>query len=364
MSVLPQLERELLAAHARRQARRMSPIARLRPARGGAAVLLASAVAVAIAALAVVLVRPGHPGPSGQSGHSVHSTPPASPGPPTGPPKPLFGAHPSRRQTQELDYLYHAEGTAERRDRACQGVAPGNRTPTVSQGSPAPALLSILGVLRRPALPSDRLPTRVVGLQHTVIPNGSLPPARDIYVRYIRRARWRFGAGYYVVPAGNVNQQSPVPARCAAEQRAALMQELAHVAPSMRAAVLAVEPRFQANQRQAARPYPGVCLLALNSTGGGDVGCGSSVSDIETGHTISTGGPTGVGVVYGLVPDGVATVTVYYRGRNPGHPITVHAIGNVFIVPDPRQRFPNEGFPSKMVWRSASGAVLKTISGP
>jgi hypothetical protein len=87
------------------------------------------------------------------------------------------------------------------------------------------------------------------------------------------------------------------------------------------------------------------------------------VTEIESGHTVSTGGPTGVGVVYGLVPDGVATVTVYYPGPYPGHPITAHAIANVFIVPDPRQRFPDEGFPAKMVWRSPNGTVIKTISG-
>jgi hypothetical protein len=186
-----------------------------------------------------------------------------------------------------------------------------------------------------------------------------VPRVKQIYVRYIRRARWRFGAGYFIVPAGNIDPVALIPERCAAEQQRALQQELPQIPARLRAGALALEPLYLANWRYDRLPHPGVCLLALNSTGGGDVGCGMTASDIESG-TVWTGGPTGVGVVYGLVPDGVATVTVYYRGRRP---ITVHAIDNVFIVPDPGRRFPNDGFPDKMVWRSATGTVIQTISG-
>jgi hypothetical protein len=317
------------------------------------------AVAVAVVAVAIVLVRPAHPA----TPPSAQSTPnPNGPAPPA--PKPLLPPHPSRQQQQEVDYLYHATGDVDRSDHACRGTPPGQRRQfTVSNGAPPSALLSILGVLRRPAQPTDALPTRVVGLDHQVIPNGSLPPAKDIYVHYIRRARWRFGAGYYVVPAGNVNQSGPIPSRCYAEHREALERELQHVPVGLRRPTLALEPRFLAGWRYSTLPYAGVCLLALNSTGGGDVGCGSSVSDIESGHTLSTGGPTGVPVAYGLVPDGVATVTYYLAGRHAGHPITVHAIGNVFIVPLGRHA-PQDGFPAKMVWRSATGEMIKTISGP
>jgi hypothetical protein len=186
-----------------------------------------------------------------------------------------------------------------------------------------------------------------------------VPRVKQIYVRYIRRARWRFGAGYFIVPAGNIDPVALIPERCAAEQQRALQQELPQIPARLRAGTLALEPLYLANWRYDRLPHPGVCLLALNSTGGGDVGCGMTASDIESG-TVWTGGPTGVGVVYGLVPDGVATVTVYYRGRRP---ITVHAIDNVFIVPDPGRRFPNDGFPDKMVWRSATGTLIQTISG-
>ncbi len=350
MTILPQLESELLSAHARRAARRRPCRDRIAP--GAVATLLAVSVAIAVAGVAIVLTRHGHSG--GGSGPS--HPPPASPAPP-------LPTNPTRTQRQEESYLYRAAATGFRR---CGGgpLAEVNRQPTTSQGAPSQALLSILGVLRRSAQSTDRLPTRVVGRDHQVIPNGSLPPAKDIYVRYIRRARWRFGAGYYIVPAGDVTQVGPTSAACYAAQRRALNQELPHIPKRLRAGTLALEPSFLASQRAFGAPRPGICLLALNSTGGGDVGCGDTVSDIEQGRSIGSGGPTGVGVVYGVVPDGVATVSLYYRGRYPGHPETVHAIGNVWIVPDPGQRFPNDGFPQKIVWRSANGTVLKTIKGP
>jgi hypothetical protein len=77
-------------------------------------------------------------------------------------------------------------------------------------------------------------------------------------VRYIRRARWRFGAGYYVVPAGDIDPIAPIPARCDAEQRRALEQELPTIPAKLRAGTLALEPLFLANQDYTNLPHPGV----------------------------------------------------------------------------------------------------------
>ena len=69
--------------------------------------------------------------------------------------------------------------------------------------------------------------------------------------------------------------------------------------------------------------------------------------------------PTGVGVVDGLVPDRVRTVTFEY----PRHrPVTVLVINNVFIVR--RQGLPNHGFPNTIVWRAADGRIIKVIHRP
>jgi len=324
----------------------------------GVPLVLGVAVSIAIAAVVLFVARHGQPSaPSGQPG----STPPPASGPPAFP-------HLNRTQRKELVYLEKADGTVSRQDRGCRpaplGLGDPSRKPSLSQGSPSAGTLAILGVLRRAEAPSDRLPPRIIGAppnQHTY-PNGTIPPVHGVYIHYVRKARHRYGANYYLAPAENVNLNRPLPERCYSEQRAALRSELPGIPPTLRAGTLALESRYLTYQRQLARPYPGVCLIAINDTGNGDGGCpGYSVSQIEAGHTLSSGAPAGVPVVYGIAPDGVRTVTFYYKGKYPGHPLTVLAINNVYILHNPHQRFPNYGFPDKLVWRSASGTVLKTI---
>jgi hypothetical protein len=193
-----------------------------------------------------------------------------------------------------------------------------------------------------------------------VYPDGTYPPLKGIYVRYIRKTRHRFGANYYLVPAADANTLSPVPERCYAEQRSALRHELPTIPANLRQAALSLQPRYIAQERASLRPYPGVCLSAINDTGNGD-GCSSgySLSQIEAGHTLTSGGPTGVGVVYGLAPTGVRTVTLYYPKRTPQ---TVLAINNVFILHNPGQKLPHNGLPDKLVWRGTAGQLIKTIT--
>ena len=65
-------------------------------------------------------------------------------------------------------------------------------------------------------------------------------------------------------------------------------------------------PRLRTPQH---RPYPGVCLAALNDTGNGDGGGCYALSQIKAGHTLTGGAPGGIPVVYGLAPEGVHSVT-------------------------------------------------------
>jgi hypothetical protein len=325
-------------------------------------IVVAVSTTIAVSAVALVLL-----------GHKPPSTPPNQPGgspPPTSGP-PAF-PHLSHTQRKELVYLDRAQGAVFRADRACGAVpqpltAPG-RKPSLSQGSPPSAVLAILGLLRRPKTPSDRLPPRIIGVppDQQVYPNGTIPPVKDVYVRYIRYARHRDGANYYIVPASNVNPRPPLPERCYREAHAALLRELPRIPARLRAGTLALEPRYLAYLRASTAPYPGVCLLALNATGNGDGGCGTSASasQIEGGHTLSSGAPGGVPVVYGLAPDGVRSVTFYYGGRYPGHPLSVLVINNVYVLHDPGDRLPGEGLPDKLVWRASSGAAIKTITFP
>lgn len=318
--------------------------------------------AVAIAVLALTLL---HHARAGNASDGPASPPPSSNGPIQ-----LLPSNPNRTQRQEITYLYGAQDNAARQDQVCNsdrslaGLGNPGRRPSLSQAAPSTATLAILGVLRRPAVASDKLPPRLIGSppHQQVYPDGTVPPVKDVYIRYVRKARHRFGANYYVVPAGDVNPLVPVPARCWAEQRAALQRELPTIPPRLRAGVLALEPLFIAQQRHNELPYPGVCLIGINDTGNGGGGCdaGGSLSQIENGTgAMPSAAPTGVGVVDGLVPDGVRTVTFEYQRHRA---VTVLAINNVFIVR--RQGLPNYGFPNTIVWRVADGRTIKVIHRP
>ena len=184
-----------------------------------------------------------------------------------------------------------------------------------------------------------------------------------MYVRYIRKARHRFGANYYLAPAENVNLRPPIPERCYREQESALHQELPHIPPKLRAGALALEPRYLAYQRRSTDPYPGVCLLALNGTGNGDGGCGAggSLAQIENGQAVSGGAPTGAEVYYGLAPDGVRSITFDFYSKYVHHPVTALVISNVFIVRNYRGRL---GPIAKEIWRAPDGRIIKMIHRP
>ena len=346
MTLLPQLERELLAAHARHR-RRRSLASKVFGAGG---VALATAVAVAVAAVVILAARHSHPV---SSGGGPSSPPPAASGP-------LLPSNPTSRQRREEKYLYAALSGVTRRDRTCSLVSSAlTQRATTSQGSPSQALLSILGVLRRPAQVTDRLPVRITYNPYRRDPTGSLPPLKGIYIRYIRRARVRYGAGYYLIPAADADALHPIPERCYAQLQAAVGRELAHVPTNLRPGTRKLEPRFVNQLRSQTTPTEGVCLAVLNDTGNGD-GCGGgyTVADIEQGHTISSGGPTGVAVVYGVVPDGVKAVTLRY----PRQSFTVAVINNVFILRNARQHLPNYGFPETVIWRGTHNTTIKTIN--
>jgi hypothetical protein len=348
MTLLPQLERELLAAHARHR-RRRSLASKVFGA-GGVALATAVAVAVAVAAVVILAVRHSHPA---SSGGGPSSPPPAASGP-------LLPSNPTSRQRREEKYLYKALSAVTRQDRTCSLVSSAlTQRATISQGSPSQALLSILGVLRRPAQATDRLPVRITYNPYRRDPNGSLPSLKGVYIRYIRRARVRYGAGYYLIPAADADALRPIPERCYAQLQAAVGHELAQVPANLRPGTRKLEPRFVNQLRSQTRPTEGVCLAALNDTGNGD-GCGGgyTVADIEQGHTISSGGPTGVPVVYGIVPDGVKAVTLRYPTRS----FTVAAVNNVFILKDPHQHLPNYGFPKTVIWRGTHNTTIKTIN--
>ncbi len=139
MTLLPQLERELLAAHTRQGRRpRQRFVARLIGAGG---VVFATARGRGRCSCDL---RPWHSHPV-STGGGAPSPPPQATGR-------LLPSNPTSRQRREERYLYNALTAASRQDHACSLVSSAlTQRATVSQGSPSQALLSILDVLRRSA---------------------------------------------------------------------------------------------------------------------------------------------------------------------------------------------------------------------
>jgi hypothetical protein len=260
--------------------------------------------------------------------------------PPSSPPAP-----PS--QGTVASYLDAAYRATVSRDPACGGrpLSPGPVTFTFSEGAPSRALLSLLGVLRRPATAADRLPQGFGGGQ---------PGTLAIYSRYIRRARVVDGASYYLIPERVEPAPNAVPMRCYAEQRAALQSLVASLPATKRAAIMRSGTQTLAQERQArvglpTEPYDGV-QLATAGPGAGGASCCDGVSSLAHRVSIGLDGQT----AYGVVADGVASVSLYYAATRSQDPLTIIAkatrvvtatvINNVYVVnsatgaaPSPRQ---------------------------
>jgi hypothetical protein len=222
----------------------------------------------------------------------------------------------------------------------------GPALPATSDGSPGPELLSLLAVLRRPATAADRLPRSLQA--------GA--DAQGVFVRYIRLARVSGGVSYYILPAEAVTQRQFVPARCYAAILAAVRAELPRIPAKFRMPTLGLAERFVAHDRAAAQAPtgPGVCLLMSGKAGSAGT-CGATAAQLTSVGLLSMSS-----TVSGIVPDGVATVTLRYPDGGGRHAKTVTArvVGNVFASTAALAfRLPRPG----MVWRAANGAVLRTV---
>jgi hypothetical protein len=224
-------------------------------------------------------------------------------------------------------------------DQACGAKA----AQRLSRGAPPESVLSVLGVLRRPQAPTDRLPARfaprVLGGGSTLIPP---PPAAVLrldglphtariasgslyaYSRYVRRARLFAGGSDYLIPmAGAVDRAGP--GRCS-------------------------------------HPYfAGVELHELRG-GAGFGGCCSDVSEILAGRASSESGEGGRTFLTFLVPDRVADVTVYFTaGQGPRTTIRTKPVGNVVSVILPISSLTETTFRVRSVWHAASGRIINPV---
>jgi len=284
----------------------------------GVPALAAAAVAVAVVVLALTLLHHGHPAAGAAAGPAQRGYLPA-----------------------EVKYLREA---AHHVPECHAGTGPA--LPATSNGSPGRALLSLVAVLRRPATAADRLPRSLQA--------GA--DAQGVYLHYIRLARVSNGVSYYILPAESVTQRQFLPVRCYAAILAAVRAELPHIPARFRTPTLDLAERLVAHDRAAAQTPtgPGVCLLMTGSAGSAGT-CGATAAQL-----VSVGLLSLSSTVSGIVPDGVATVTLRYPDGGGRHPKTVTArvVGNVFASTSAVAfRLPRPA----MVWRAANGTVLRTV---
>lgn len=304
---------------------------------------LTLAVAVALAVVAVGLLALHHraaghhaTGPAG--GGAVHHTLPVNPPPTPG---------------QKL--VNQAQQQVVHHDRACS--PPTNRGQTIDHGSPGQAVLSLLGVLRRPPLPPD--PTNKV--LHSI----GWDIGAGVYVNYIRRARTEYGRSYWIVPEARTSPFGPIPARCYREFHSTLVRDLRGASPSLRAQALDDQRLQISGMRAQTEHRAGLCFIEIGlhvrpHPGAVGFGCSPGTSGVIPGQSGSGSGDRGGGTIMsGMAPDGVVSVTIHYdaSAKDPAHTITSDVVNNVYVLKVPPNTA-HQPFPATWRIKMADGRVL------
>lgn len=295
-------------------------------------VLAATLIALAVVGAALVLL--GHRGPGATSGSR----------PPSGGIGALIAHTPQKELRRELAYIAAAT-------RGVENSKPCRLQPRVTYigGSPGSDLLSILGVLRRPASPGDRLNPQM------------LEPTPDVYRSYIRRAYFAGGVSYYIVPS-RFDPAASIPShRCFELQTTALDRYLPKIPAPLRQPTREIQAAIFAYLRSTARQTPRdrICLVYVGIGSGS--ACGTTPKGIEEGFATENALGTPNGTFSGVVPDGVATVTVIFpaTGQRPAHAVTSRVEANVYAVHVPIYALNSLPPSPTVIWHSPQGRVLK-----
>lgn len=329
-----QLEGQLLAAAgAQVQGAGHRRWNRLRHSAGFLPIL--ASVAVVVAVLVVALTTLVH-GPTAPHQSAAHA-------PPAGSPPPL--TRPERRYLREAT-------TAAHRTPACGHLQA--RRPAISNGSPNPALLSTLGVLRRPETRQDSLPRGLAGQIET----SQGPIDRSVYIHHVRLARVAHGISYYLVPVVALSGRRAALENCYHAIRMAVQAELPRIPARLRAPILAYEAWGQTVVRRIGQEEDtdGVCLVFSAAGGRGGL-CAASASDIKRWGMIAP-----FGLLSGVVPDGVATVTVDYSAMTgkPAQTASSRVVGNIFVTT--LRQSGGRQWRLSMTWRSSDGRIVKHVA--
>jgi hypothetical protein len=355
MTLLPQVRSQLDAAAHRKVTARRRLVGRRTGHAGGrtraslrvigrnvpVALSLMSALLIAVVAVAV-LHR--HAGPSTPPKHATASR--------SHPPPKLIGAPTPAQRAIEAD-IGRASYETTQSDHACVS---NNRGPTTVHGAPGPALLAQLGVLRRPEIPSSTIQTLLGG--------GFLAGSR-VYINYIRLARIDYGRAFYLIPEGNPSGLGSIPARCYTEMRARLKHIIANLPASEQASALTQQAQGLQSMRQRT-DQPGVCFAVVTTRhirppNGVNLGCSPTTSFRQAGlgGGIGLGDRAGGQIFAAIVPDRIASVTLYFSAtsKNPARTLTSRAVNNVVVFKIPPHT-PHSEFPTTITRRAANGQII------
>jgi len=282
-------------------------------------------------------------------------------------PKNAAAARHLELERQALDLINRATKYVQSRRASCGYKIPhGPATPT--HDVPAPETLAAIAALRRPATPADALPE-----------NSFSAPFGEVYVDYTRSLTDAAGRGFYLVVARSVQPRYRPSKSCLDAEHARLVT-IARAAPhQVRSLALEEFGKIRHGQEGNAQlpdtPVDGIYLFTRGEHGVAAGGGGGSVKDfLMHGTFLSVGGGPGSArrsTLSGLVPDGVASVTLEYPRRVSRGPYfqatvyplaytrTVKVVDNVLSVHVPREA--GDAFPPRMVWRDAQGDVIRVI---
>jgi hypothetical protein len=286
---------------------------------------------------------------------------------------PLAAAHNSRSlrsagsqpspSPAEQRYIDKAQRQTIAHDPACKVRTNNQLGATFVHRAPPRALLSALGVLRRPALPADRS-TRMLF-------RWGFDAGAGVYVDYIRRARTAYGKSFYLVPEARIIPFGSIPERCFAEMRRALQRDLRAAPVALRRPTLRAQAQEFAIQRLQAKEQEGLCFAAVSlghhgPMGGVDEGCSPGAPNLREplGGGIGERDRAGGTIFAAIVPDRAATVTLeFFAGHgNPARTISSRAVNNVVVFKIPPHTAHRQ-FPSRVIVRAADGHVISNGGG-
>lgn len=232
-----------------------------------------------------------------------------------------------------LTSIAAATGSPPALPKACEKAVLRQRPvhPKLLRSAPPAGLMSILDVLRRPASSSD------------VLPKGDIPTGYSaVWIRYVRYlATGPDHTRYFLIPGMFAD---PLPRVCRSTLSARQRRQ---------------EVRLDREERKGS-----VTVQAIYSHHAGEFAIPITPSEIGRGDVlIVPGASTSTASAYGIVPDGVSSVTVSGRG---GRPVSSPVSANFFLMRVPlRFRRAAHGFRTERFtirWYAADGTVAKTFS--